>query len=123
MRQILLIMSSMVLGGTMVVLFAWWFNKINLPIILLILMFGTLIASLISFLLCDIDKWKAKRKKQRITELTLHRFELIGGWPGSTIGQELFRHKTVKSSYKRWLYMIIVIHLTLLISTVWISFS
>ena len=36
--------------------------------------------------------------------------ELLGGWPGTLIAQQLFRHKTRKTSYLVTLWAIIGLH-------------
>ena len=59
------------------------------------------------------DKWKAKRESQRIPEKTLYLLSLLGGWPGAVLGQNLFRHKTIKSRFRAILSVIVWIHLVI----------
>lgn len=77
-----------------------------LNLILLILMLSG-----ISFMLFFIDKRAAISGKQRIPESHLLFFGLLGGWPGSLLGQRLFRHKTKKVSFRVRLYASVVISL------------
>lgn len=42
----------------------------------------------------------AERGRWRTPENTLHVAELLGGWPGALVAQQLFRHKTRKISYQ-----------------------
>ena len=48
---------------------------------------------------------------QRIPERTLHGLELLGGWPGALVGQQLFKHKRSKAPYMRVFWVIVLLHL------------
>lgn len=69
-----------------------------------------LLASLILVYLFWADKRRALRGRWRIPENNLHLAELLGGWPGTLVAQQLFRHKTRKGSYLFTLWLIIVLH-------------
>lgn len=56
-----------------------------------------------------VDKQKARAKTWRISETTLHFFELIGGWPAAWLAQKRLRHKCSKSSYQFTFRLIILI--------------
>ncbi|MGK0240123.1 MAG: uncharacterized membrane protein YsdA (DUF1294 family) [Candidatus Pelagisphaera sp.] len=56
------------------------------------------------------DKRRAKSGGRRTREMTLHLFELIGGWPGAWLGQRKLRHKTSKRSYQIVFWIIIIVH-------------
>jgi uncharacterized membrane protein YsdA (DUF1294 family)/cold shock CspA family protein len=45
------------------------------------------------------DKSAAMNNRWRTQEQTLHLLELAGGWPGGLIAQNLFRHKSTKTSF------------------------
>lgn len=70
----------------------------------------TVIASLLCFVAYGWDKLQASHGKRRVPESTLHRLELIGGWPGALLAQRCFRHKTRKSKYQLSFRMAIAIH-------------
>ena len=53
----------------------------------------------IAFLLCGIDKWKARRERWRIPEKTLFLSAIAGGSVGFLLGMQLFRHKTKHKSF------------------------
>ncbi len=55
---------------------------------------------LITFVILGVDKRRARRGLRRVSERTLHGFELGGGWLGSLVGQHTFRHKRRKLSYQ-----------------------
>lgn len=72
-----------------------------------------LVMSVITFIAFGIDKRRAVSGKQRISENSLHVMSLLGGWPGALLGQKLFRHKTVKLSFRLVLWSIVGFHLLL----------
>jgi uncharacterized membrane protein YsdA (DUF1294 family) len=41
----------------------------------------------------------------------LHASELLGGWPGALVAQQVFRHKTRKLSYQSAFWLIVTLHL------------
>ncbi|MDD3045416.1 MAG: DUF1294 domain-containing protein [Candidatus Delongbacteria bacterium] len=69
-------------------------------------------ASLLSFAVYGIDKWlSVKEGHRRVPENTLHFFTLMGGWPGSLMGQVIFKHKTQKKPFVYILYSIVLFHI------------
>lgn len=62
-----------------------------------------------------LDKQKAKRDKWRIPEKTLFLIALIGGSLGTTLGMNIFRHKTKHWYFKFGMPLILIIQLGLLI--------
>jgi len=75
------------------------------------LVFGGVAAiGLAAFASFGWDKRRARRGKRRIPESTLHMLELFGGWPGSYLGQRIFRHKTLKQSYQVYFWLIVFLY-------------
>ena len=72
--------------------------------------------SLLSFCLYWRDKRQAQAGGQRIPEKILHGSELLGGWPGALVGQQVLRHKTRKVSYQLVFWLIVLLH-----QVVWID--
>nr|WP_199864157.1 DUF1294 domain-containing protein [Pseudomonas sp. CFBP 8758] len=56
------------------------------------------------------DKRRTTVQGQRIPERLLHGVELLGGWPGALLAQQLFRHKTRKVSYQLVFWLIVALH-------------
>lgn len=56
------------------------------------------------------DKRRATVQGQRTPEKLLHAAELLGGWPGALIAQQLFRHKTRKIAYQLVFWLIVALH-------------
>ena len=71
--------------------------------------------NLIGFSAMFLDKQKAKRSKWRIPEKTLFFLALIGGSLGTTLGMNLFRHKTQHWYFKFGMPLILIIQLVLII--------
>jgi len=68
------------------------------------------LVSLISPLLYWQDKRQAQGNAWRTPEKVLHASELLGGWPGALVAQQLLRHKTRKLSYQLVFWGIVLLH-------------
>jgi uncharacterized membrane protein YsdA (DUF1294 family) len=68
------------------------------------------IMSLATFCIYAMDKSRANRGRRRITESTMHTLELLGGWPGGLLGQQICRHKTRKAFYQLVFWAIAILH-------------
>jgi uncharacterized membrane protein YsdA (DUF1294 family) len=66
--------------------------------------------SLMAFGLYGHDKKQARTQGQRTPEKLLHGAELLGGWPGALVAQQVFRHKTRKFSYQLVFWLIVLLH-------------
>ena len=73
----------------------------------------TLLASLVSFMLYWADKRKAGGEGQRVPEITLFLWSLLGGWPGAALAQTKFRHKTRKVSFRIRFHVMVVANVLL----------
>jgi uncharacterized membrane protein YsdA (DUF1294 family) len=79
----------------------------------------TVVCSTIAFILYGIDKRRAIRKQPRISERTLHLLSILGGWPGAHLAQQLFRHKTLKVSFRLVFWLTVAIHLIIIGWGIW----
>jgi len=68
--------------------------------------------STITLLFYAYDKFQAKHGGFRIPEIILHIITLAGGTPGALLGQQVFRHKTTKRSFRLWFYLTILLQVT-----------
>jgi uncharacterized membrane protein YsdA (DUF1294 family)/cold shock CspA family protein len=66
--------------------------------------------SLVSFFMYRSDKRRAQQSLQRTPENLLHLAELLGGWPGALIAQQILRHKTRKASYQTVFWLVVAAH-------------
>lgn len=65
-----------------------------------ILMLAYLAVSVVAFLSYRADKSAAQQSRRRTEEGALHLLSLMGGWPGALMAQQLYRHKTSKTSFQ-----------------------
>lgn len=65
-----------------------------------------IVLNLLSFVTFGIDKYRATRKKRRISENRLLFLTIIGGSVGSLAGQKLFNHKTQKFKGVLWVALL-----------------
>ncbi|MDY7560312.1 DUF1294 domain-containing protein [Pseudomonas sp. 10B1] len=68
------------------------------------------VMSVLTFFLYWRDKFQAQNAQWRMPEKVLHGAELLGGWPGGLIAQQIFRHKTRKLSYQIIFWLIVLLH-------------
>lgn len=71
--------------------------------------------SLVAFTGYGLDKAAAKRGASRVSEQTLHLVDVVGGWPGAIVAQQVFRHKTRKRSFRRVFWAGVVLNLAALV--------
>lgn len=67
--------------------------------------------SAVTFVAYGVDKRAAVRGRRRVPEATLHLLELLGGFPGALVAQQVFRHKRNKAGYMIVCRLIIALHL------------
>ena len=68
------------------------------------------------------DKAIAGGARRRVPENVLHLLALLGGSPAALLSQTLFRHKTVKPSFQRVYWLIVVLQLAILGTAAWFRF-
>lgn len=73
--------------------------------------------NLMSFIMFGIDKYKAKKRKWRIPEMSLLMSAALGGGLGGFIGMKLFRHKTKHMKFTVLVPLFLVLWIAL---TVWL---
>ena len=78
------------------------------------MMIYLIIINVIGFIICFIDKHKAKKHKYRIPENILLLISLIGGCFGFFIGMLLFHHKTKKTKFYITIPLIIIVWIFIL---------
>ncbi|MDR3168987.1 MAG: DUF1294 domain-containing protein [Candidatus Peribacteria bacterium] len=66
-----------------------------------------LLINLATFTLWGIDKRKAVLQKWRISEKMLLSFCAFGGRVGALLAMGVFRHKTIKTAFLLWFYLIV----------------
>ena len=84
----------------------WWLAKI--PTFAVGVYAGM---SLLAFALYAGDKSAARNGRWRTKENSLHLVDVLGGWPGGLVAQDLFRHKSKKGEFQAMFWTTVVINL------------
>jgi len=63
----------------------------------------------ITFVYYGYDKVRARGTESRVPELVLHGLSFLGGSPGAYLAMWLFRHKTIKGSFRILFWCIVVL--------------
>lgn len=71
--------------------------------------------NLSTFAYYGYDKIRAKMNLSRVPEVVLHGLALVGGTLGAVLAMRLFRHKTVKGSFRLLFVLILAIQAVLLV--------
>lgn len=74
-----------------------------------------LLINLAGFIAMGMDKSKAKKGAWRIPEATLFLFAFLGGGIGTTLGMNVFRHKTKHWYFKFGMPLIAIVEYGLLL--------
>lgn len=77
----------------------------------------------VTFALYGFDKASARLERSRVPEMALHVLALCGGTPGALLGMSLFRHKTVKGSFRIVFFAILAVQLALIGGAVYLRFG
>ena len=75
--------------------------------------------NLAAIVLYGYDKAVSGGTWRRVPENVLHLVALLGGSPGALLAQSLFRHKTVKPSFRRLYWLIVVLQLAAIGAAIW----
>lgn len=68
----------------------------------------------VTFIVYNIDKYKAKKAKWRISEATLLLLAVLGGSIGAWIGMKVWHHKTMHKKFKYGIPAILLIQIALM---------
>ena len=68
----------------------------------------------VAFIVYGIDKYKAKKAKWRIPEVTLLLLAVIGGSIGAWMGMKVWHHKTMHKKFKYGIPAILLIQIALM---------
>ena len=77
------------------------------------------VMSLVGFISMKVDKVKAEKGKWRTKEATLLLIALCGGALGSSLGMQLFRHKTKHIKFTLLVPLCLILHIVLIGLYVW----
>ena len=75
--------------------------------------------NVLAFLTFGWDKWAARRKARRVPETRLLLFAALLGAPGAWLAVSVFRHKTVKTSFRIRLVLATLPNVAALLAAAW----
>lgn len=73
------------------------------------------IVNLVTFFLFALDKYKARKRKWRISESVLMTMAFLGGSLGAMAGMSVFHHKTRHRKFTVWVPVFLLFHALLLL--------
>ena len=111
---VLALLCALPLGGSVNLLFS---GGSRMPLL------AYTVASLVAFGLYWYDKQQARTGQWRTPENVLHGVELLGGWPGALVAQQVFRHKTRKVSYQVFFWLIVALHQVIWIDILFVKMT
>lgn len=80
-----------------------------------LVLYYIVIINILTFIVYEIDKLKAKKGKWRIPESTLLLLAIIGGSIGAFLGMKVWHHKTMHKKFKYGIPLIIILQLGVLL--------
>ena len=73
----------------------------------------------VTFLFYGLDKLLAARDLWRVPEVVLQAMALFGGSPAAFAGQKIFRHKTLKKSFRRTYLAVVILQAVVIVALVY----
>lgn len=89
----------------------WWLGMNTLHSCLAYYLLGI---NAVTFIVYGIDKYKAKKTKWRIPEVTLLLLAVLGGSIGAWMGMKVWHHKTMHKKFKYGIPAILLIQIALM---------
>lgn len=89
----------------------WWLVMNTLHSCLAYYLLGI---NAVTFIVYGIDKYKAKKAKWRIPEVTLLLLAVLGGSIGAWMGMKVWHHKTMYKKFKYGIPAILLIQIALM---------
>jgi uncharacterized membrane protein YsdA (DUF1294 family) len=75
--------------------------------------------NVVAFLTFGWDKWAARRDARRVPEARLLLLAALMGAAGAWLGVKVFRHKTVKTSFRIRLVLATLVNLAIVAAATW----
>ena len=77
--------------------------------------------NVVAFVYYGYDKSCARSASRRVPEAVLHGLSMAGGSLGAYAGMRLFRHKTIKGSFRIFFWFVVAMQVLLIIAVVYRS--
>ena len=111
----LIVALSLCATGTLA---GWWFFTNHEPEWLTWLANGLLAVNVVAFGYYGLDKMLAIKVWWRVPEVVLHTLSAIGGSPAAFLAMWMFRHKTIKSSFRILFWGIVLLQAAVVVYVV-----
>jgi len=113
--RIILRFASITTGlATLLALLIWWILSLDGLLSWLIAI------NLVAFLTYGYDKSIAGSRRSRVPERVLLWLALILGSLGAWLGMQVFHHKTIKGSFQRRFWLVVIIQVAIIILYYWL---
>src|SRR5712692_4793705 len=99
-RRPMLMTAGPALGMTVALTVGLWASLFGTLTIWPWLVCWLLAVNLVTFAMYGVDKYLAQQESWRIPENTLFLLALLGGSPGAFLAMQIFRHKTIKGTFR-----------------------
>ncbi|MCB1128737.1 MAG: DUF1294 domain-containing protein [Verrucomicrobiae bacterium] len=76
--------------------------------------------TVVTFLVFGFDKWAAGENRRRVSEFNLLMLVLLGGSIGAFMAMPVFRHKTLKTSFRRRFWGVVALQVLLFGAWAWL---
>jgi uncharacterized membrane protein YsdA (DUF1294 family) len=106
-------------GGVALLLAAVLTALLAVPLGLAPLLSWLLAVSGVTFAIYGFDKRRAMNRGVRVPERVLLGLGFLGGTPGALLGMRVFRHKTVKTSFRVQFILLTVAQVALIAVYLW----
>jgi len=73
------------------------------------------VVNIVAFVTYGFDKGLARREGRRIPEITLLTLAFVGGSLGAYAGMRVFRHKTLKGSFRTAFWVLVAVQVVLIL--------
>ncbi len=97
-----------------VTLASWWFLTSHRNLWYVWLGHWLIVINGVTFIYYGLDKFLAQRSGYRIPEVALHTLGALGGSPAALLAMWLFRHKTLKASFRILFWGIVIAQIAIL---------
>lgn len=87
---------------------------------LIIILAWYISASIATIMVYALDKRAAGVGRRRTPERRLHQLELIGGWPGALVAQQVLRHKTQDRRFRKIFWLCTIANVAALGVILWL---
>jgi uncharacterized membrane protein YsdA (DUF1294 family) len=94
---------------------SWWFFTKHEHNVRSWLANWLLVVNVVTFAYYGLDKFLAIRVLWRVPEIVLHVLSAIGGSPAAFLAMWIFRHKTIKTSFRILFWSIVLVQAALVV--------